>query len=207
MIYLSTLWESRPWEWGRHRRSHRALWGSPRGFWSRWAASCSRCKGRWSPPKSEKSRTWKLFFATWSIFDAHLCRTLPDDGEDPLEIVFCQVILQKHLTRRVYNIQCILDLLFNQRLKNCNWTHLTKRLSSFLSRFSMRTSHDISSYFSHTLTSYLLITLPGSHPRSWGGCSCPEQRMSSDLSSSARSPGNRISLKYITWHKHQFLMM
>ena len=109
--------------------------------------------------------------------------------------------------RSTWQEGCLIDLLFNQRLKNCNWTHLTKRLSSFLSRFSMRTSHDISSYFSHTLTSYLLITLPGSHPRSWGGCSCPEQRMSSDLSSSARSPGNRISLKYITWHKHQFLMM
>ena len=32
----------------------------------------------------------------------HLCRALPDDGEDPLEIVFCQVVLQKHLTRWVY---------------------------------------------------------------------------------------------------------
>ena len=43
----------------------------------------------------------KNCFATRSVFDAHLCRTLPDDGEDPLEVVFCQVVLQKHLTRRV----------------------------------------------------------------------------------------------------------
>ena len=123
--------------------------------------------------------------------------------------------------RSTWQDGCILDLLFNQRLKNCKRAHQTKRLSSFLSRLSMRTPHDISSYFpqahisnsgslitlpgnhqvlsSHLITlgrsstTSALITLPGSHPRSWGGCSCPEQRRSSDLSSSAKSPDKWMS--------------